>query len=350
MKGRLILEQLKQDLTGKDSYRGVTLTYAWISNQFGHFALGFIPSMILYQVFELEDSYEDPMIIALMVLAFWLLFESINFLGPLLIESNSKKSFPFFKTKGTYTFNPRWLNIGLDTFTDICFFCIGAFTYSILISYSHFNLFILLFLLVIIFKPCNYWFLSKMYQWHAQYPFQFRLSQWNLTMTETNKRKVIRFIKDTEVKSKHLLVYGGHKSGKTSLAVGIGNELSLKQRSCLYISAIKLMGELYYDDSNKEMNKSLWNWRDVEYLIIDDINPGSPINEEFLSATKFLNQIDTGTICNEPNRETLKNKNIIWILGNKNENTWNEMIRTLGVRHENIIELNLKEYDSRKQN
>ncbi len=43
-----ILKQLKADLIGKDSYRGVTLTYAWLANQFGHISLGFIPTFLVY--------------------------------------------------------------------------------------------------------------------------------------------------------------------------------------------------------------------------------------------------------------------------------------------------------------
>ncbi len=30
-----VLHQLKKDFIGKDSYRGVTLTYSWLANQFG---------------------------------------------------------------------------------------------------------------------------------------------------------------------------------------------------------------------------------------------------------------------------------------------------------------------------
>ena len=39
-----ILKQLKDDAIGKDAHRGITLTYAWMANQFGHISLGFIPS------------------------------------------------------------------------------------------------------------------------------------------------------------------------------------------------------------------------------------------------------------------------------------------------------------------
>jgi hypothetical protein len=39
---------LHADLIGKDSHRGITLTYGWFANQVGHFALGFVPSYFLH--------------------------------------------------------------------------------------------------------------------------------------------------------------------------------------------------------------------------------------------------------------------------------------------------------------
>ena len=74
-----ILKQLKADLIGKDSYRGITLTYAWLANQFGHIALGFIPSFLLFHFCEI-DAVKSPIYTSL----FWLGFEILNFLVPLL--------------------------------------------------------------------------------------------------------------------------------------------------------------------------------------------------------------------------------------------------------------------------
>mgnify|MGYP003685171887 FL=1 len=74
-----ILQQLKADLIGKDSYRGITLTYAWLANQFGHISLGFIPSFLLYHFLDI-----DAMKSAIYVSLAWLVFETYNFLGPLL--------------------------------------------------------------------------------------------------------------------------------------------------------------------------------------------------------------------------------------------------------------------------
>jgi hypothetical protein len=64
-----IWQTIHKDLIGKDSHRGITLTYGWFANQLGHLSLGFIPSAILHIVgFTAEKSF-------LYVALFWLLFE-----------------------------------------------------------------------------------------------------------------------------------------------------------------------------------------------------------------------------------------------------------------------------------
>ena len=92
-----ILQQLKADLIGKDSYRGVTLTYAWLANQFGHISLGFIPTFLVYYFLNIEAFKA-----ALYVAAFWFLFELYNFLGPLLSKKESNSDVVFMPKKSKY--------------------------------------------------------------------------------------------------------------------------------------------------------------------------------------------------------------------------------------------------------
>jgi len=49
---KMIFRQILNDLSGKDAYRGVTITQTWMANQFGHFSLGFFLTLILNYVFE----------------------------------------------------------------------------------------------------------------------------------------------------------------------------------------------------------------------------------------------------------------------------------------------------------
>ncbi|MEO8414004.1 MAG: hypothetical protein ABI472_10105 [Ginsengibacter sp.] len=94
--GRDIRNQLKADLIGKDSYRGVTLTYSWLANQFGHISLGFIPTFILYII--LSRYYNEDRAsfwAAVLISAAWFIFETFNFLGPLLFSNLLKKKMLF---------------------------------------------------------------------------------------------------------------------------------------------------------------------------------------------------------------------------------------------------------------
>src|SRR5437868_1684421 len=90
------LAQLKADLIGKDSYRGVTLTYSWLANQFGHFSLGFVPTLFLYLFLLKKHGFDSaakwaPIIVA----GAWIAFETYNFLGPLLSKKQSKSKLVF---------------------------------------------------------------------------------------------------------------------------------------------------------------------------------------------------------------------------------------------------------------
>ena len=191
IKRKWIFKQLKNDLIGKDSHRGVTLTYSWFANQVGHFSLGFIPTILLNRIVGRYTNFENPAIMtALFVSLFWLVFELYNFLGPLLKGKSN-------------TFKPKWGNIAFDTATDLLFFFLGSFSASLFIFNSKLNLYIVLVILLLLIYPVSYWFITKMYQSYAFYPFQFRLSQWNFKLSTENSKLVSDFL-EIDRKGKHL--------------------------------------------------------------------------------------------------------------------------------------------------
>ena len=125
------------------------------------------------------------------------------------------------------------------------------------------------------------------------------------------------------------------------------NELSIKNNSCLYVNAIKMFNYFFKDEDGILEAHKIWDWKAVDYLMIDDINPSEPIQDELISPTKFLSFIDTLKPENKSNREILKNKNIIWVLGSKqsldetNRDKWNEMLLKIGVHKHNISTISL---------
>lgn len=347
-----ILRQIKADLIGKDSYRGVTLTYSWMANQFGHFSLGFIPATIVFHFLQKSVAAEElGLRTAIYVSIFWIVFELNNFLGPLLLKKKSTSKLLYMKGPA-YQFEPAWGNIAFDTFTDLCYFAIGAFTAATLLCvFQHITyttvLTILIILIVVVIYPKHYWFITKMYEQAAQFPFQYRLSQFDLPISETAKQSIKYWLADNH-KAKHLLIFGGVNCGKTSLSVGVANEKAIQHQAVIYTTATKLISLFFSPiaEIEKKKNAYPWNWRDCSYLVVDDINPGEPVKEDIITADYFLKLMDTYLNVNESNREVFKNTSVIWVLGKddsaKNlQDNWKKMLHKIGVSQDHISSVEL---------
>lgn len=340
---KAVIKQLKADLIGKDSYRGVTLTYSWLANQLGHLSLGFIPTILLFIFLSKKMEKEEAALwSAAIISCVWIIFEAYNFLGPLLLKKPSSSKRMFMPQGSRYTFAPQWGNIAFDTATDIIFFSFGAFMASLCCAYTTSALVIMLVLLVLLIYPCAYWYMTKMYLQAPQYPFQFRLSQWQQGISDPNRTAVQQFMAN-DGEGKHLLVFGDKGSGKTTLSVGIATEMSIRRHAATYLTAMKLYCMFF--DKGSAGGEALWNWRNASVLVIDDINPGSPIEPDLISPKVFLNMLDTFA-HNPDNRLALKSKNVIWVLGNnvpkeKDEERWEQMLEKIGVGKDNILSVNL---------
>ena len=337
-----ILAQLKRDLIGKDAYRGVTLTYAWMANQFGHFSLGFIPTFILYTILSSKTQMRQPEIwSAVFIWGGWLLFELYNFLGPLLLNTSSKQVTAIAKG---YTFKPAWANVTFDTLTDLCYFGIGAAAASLLCQWSTAIAIGLATLVLLVIYPTYYWYVTKMCLQQAGYPFQLRLSQWNFGITEKHRQTILNFMAP-ENKGQHLLLFGSKGSGKTSLSVGIATEASINKNCCSYVTATKLLAMFFEEKDLSSPGSGTWSWHDSSLLVIDDINPGGLIKEDILTASLFyelLNNTHYGT----QNIQQIRDKNVIWVMGNeestkKEEQKWQTLLGLIGVHPADIIAVNL---------
>lgn len=334
-----LLQQLKNDLIGKDSYRGVTLTYSWLANQFGHFSLGFIPTFILYTFLRSKTEMSTPEVWAPVIIwGCWILFELYNFLGPLLFAKKKNA-----KSKD-YIFQPAWGNITFDTLTDLCFFGIGAFSCSLLCAYNVPAMVLFLCLSILAIYPSYYWYSTKMHLQNAGYPFQMRLSQWNFNITEQHKPVIVDFMESPQ-RGKHLLLFGSKGSGKTSLSVAIATELSIKNNRCSYVTATKLLSMFFEKAERVAISPGSWAWHDSSLLIIDDINPGGLIKKDILRAPLFyelLNNPEYGPF----NKEHLKKMNTIWVMGNEEDpeqldERWENLFKQIGICDSNVIRINL---------
>jgi len=339
-----VITQLKDDLIGKDSYRGVTLSYSWLANQFGHISLGFIPTFIAYQIFSKHHPAQKTAFYAsLAVSVAWLLFETYNFLGPLLLNRRSISKALYIPGK-KYVFTPAWGNVAFDTITDLFFFWFGAFVSGILCAYSFKMLAVIMIILLLLLVPAGYWYLTKMYLQNAIYPFQFRLSQWEGEISAEDHEKVIQFLTN-KTEGIHLLVFGTERSGKTNLSVGLSTEFSIKHAPCTYTTAMKIFSKFFDDDREiLDKNDSLWTWRTSQVMVIDDINPGKPVRKDIIDAQTFLMLLDNYS-RSEINREIMRSKNVIWVLGEETRapyaELWKKMLLSIGIAETNIFSINL---------
>lgn len=322
-----IWKVLHSDLIGKDSHRGITLTYGWMANQVGHFALGFVPTFIVYMC--TDNAIKSLFYVA----GFWTLFEIYNASSPLF-----KKEY-----KGNGSFRVRWGNLTFDTFTDLCFFWTGGFSMFMSVHYNTIEMISFCSGMFLLFFSIRYWILTKLFQQNAFFPYQFRLSQWSTPIRKDFCNVINKYLHDKPC-GKHFVVFGSKGKGKTTLMVGMANEVAISHRPSTYTTLDKWVSMLQEDDETLlQTTNSLWTWNESEILLIDDINPGNPIEANKFKAKDILIYIDLNH--QDRNRRAMKTMSVAWVIGScsgddKQEN-WVNMIQEIGVKPEDIVLIDL---------
>jgi hypothetical protein len=255
MKEKLILKALLNDLIGKDSQRGITLTYGWLANQVGHFALAFIPVTVSMHYFK------EDILCMLWTVGIWTAFEVFNFLSPL---------FKGLGKTGNH-FPIEWKNITFDTTTDVFFFWVGGYCAYLLSKEENFKYpFVIIAMILYVAFVTRKWYKIKFYQQRSGFPFQVRLSQWKGLLSDEQRNNIIVFKNNGQEKS-HFLVLGNVGSGKTSLMVGLGNEKAIQGKKVRYTTFFKWIAELPTNGTGDKNQHDVWDWNEADFFIIDDI-------------------------------------------------------------------------------
>lgn len=331
MKASIIFNQIRYDLIGKDSQRGITLSYGWLANQLGHISLGFIPGIMCVLFTNYSFLGMSHVVAAGLTSSFlFTLFEVYNFTEPLLV--GRKKS----------AFEPDWKNVGFDTFTDVVFFYIGGL-WAVLAT-KHLDPQSVSIVPTIAFIVCwcyvaavfTYWYTTKIYLQSANFPFQSRISQWNFEIGAKNHDTLYNIVKSQP--TDHIIIIGKQGSGKTQLGVSLATEYAIKHKKVFYTTMNKFAAYLQHDDKSIANDYNLWTWRESECVVIDDINVGLPVPDVF--SIDFVKSLINSPETSDFNHKALLSQTVIWIVGADNIDSqiddWKNMILGLGIADEHI--------------
>jgi hypothetical protein len=168
----------------------------------------------------------------------------------------------------------------------------------------------------------------------------------NLADRKVRFRDVLRAIDPPSAKAprfRHLLLAGPVHVGKSSLATTIGTEYAFALGKCRYLSAVDLVeiasgntpgseaSEMDLDDA-----RLLWKLRDVELLIVDDVDAAvtqtkgnSHVTLTQLAEPGDLQRALTAGSGTAP-LQWLGARRSVWVIGGTNEaDAWKHTIATL---------------------
>jgi hypothetical protein len=295
-----MLTQIKEDLWCKEVATGYTVTYTWMANQLGHFALGFAPTIILSSI--ATAIFGATPLIALVALlpALFMIYKEQGDIG---VEKKRSETNP-----GIFPLNIG--DIKKNAWTANLFTAVGAAVAGsvslvglIPVVGSLLPLIVLLGLTVPCLFVMRYWLTKKKCFQQAGLPFTYRLSYFSenkIKNTLEECQETINNFMEGNIES--LIISGPLKSGKTTLGVSIGTELAFRQTKVRYIELFDLLESIsFVKIPPVHFAYVLWDLADVDVLIIDDVDMNK------------LNQLDR-LLSDENLANQFKSKKIVWLL------------------------------------
>ena len=354
---RRVFTQVAHDLYGtKDVQDAITASYVWMADQIGHLALGLLPTLLFGWIWQLLChhwglsagwSVAGCGVIALAIFAYWISKEKQDYDDT---YKRAIKRFPFDSADITWNVKTALLYFGIG----------GTLALGALI---HWMLLVVALILALwpAYRVAFWWLRRKLAFQQAGLPYLYRLTNFSGVIADDAVEAVkgvcdlkerpivlwkVLFGQDVIEKAapmtvQHFLITGPLRSGKTSLAVGIGTEFAFALGIGRYLSAAKLMelktgppddtksvpSEMDYDDG-----RVLWPLAECDLLIVDDVDGGLPTGT--VPAISAIRPVEFAAALRERHGpaplEDMRGKRTVWVLGNTTmADEWKEVIADL---------------------
>lgn len=332
----MILKQLYSDIFRKDAQQGVTLTYAWLANQFGHFALGFITAVGIY-FYHHPDESDYTFYGAFFSGVGWFVYEAFLFTRTLIK----------WKRKSTSPFAVNLKFLLFDVWTDLGFFWLGSFVFY-MAHHAHIPWIqcVAVGLIVVMLIVFYLWYNTRIHQQEAHLPFALNLAQWRGALSQEQVAQIDRFARHDDG-PQHLLLFGPRKSAKNNLAVAIANELVSRNKRLYYVSINEFFRMLYENAERLQEYRGgdgLWNWRQCDALVVDHINPGDPVPGDIVTPDMLYEHISNQAFGSK-NINTLRSQKVVWVVGDIDDSSradvvtknWISALQKIGIYEDEIL-------------
>lgn len=336
--------QAGSDALGKEVQEGYTLSYVWFANQFGHFNIGFLFSLLLFAIIltgALFFNCFHPIDLCTNSIAhrwwmFWIVLAGLIFWSFKEARDYSKD---VKKAALCNVFPIDKRDLFHDSLTAVVFIFFGLVAAWLSLYKYYFAVLSVLISLLIGIGIAYYWVQQKIYFQRAGMPYQFRLANFPTKLCKSlnppsvqESNELVMYIYDfinnqkrhwkytAEQKSiqvtnpwKHLIIYGKRKTGKTNLAVGIGTEKAFQDGKVFYSSYFNLL-QIMPDYNPSPLSfgyMQRWDWKEAEIMIIDDVNP-TILSTSYITPVNLVNAFNNFLTSNL----YYMNNNIktIWVL------------------------------------
>ena len=304
-----LYKQAKADLWAKEVQTGYTVTYAWMANQLGHFALGFAPLILILAVLgDWAGSWLS---------ATW----TSAVAGIAMLLWISRKEFGDFQAakrdaarSGQFPFNGK--DVRDDALTAVFFVAVGL-AVGATAAVSHDWKAVPMFAVgVAIACPiARFWLSRKQCFQRANLPTMYRLANYPRKIVSPDPAHATDAIADfVSLRGgwRHLLITGPPQSGKSTLASAIGTEHTFSLGKARYYTAFEFLETADLPpEPETDAARQQWPWRECNIVILDDVEYCDGAGNAIGGAgpvTRAVGELRDVAL--------LREKRTVWLLGN----------------------------------